>query len=263
MIKHLKSGKGIKHFYLTGVWFAILFLFSAFPVVAQDRGEAELHKVIVKEWNISLFLNTSGGGIGFQHGRTPTYYDKHFWEIDFLYNAHEKSVRAKNPYYSGATSYCYGKLYDLFFLRGGYGYQRTIHQKPYWGGVRIRYTLSGGFSLGMGLPVYLYIYKVTEGGFIQVAERYDPEKHNLDNIIGRGPLLRGFLETAFRPGFYFKTGLNFDFSKNEETMHILEIGATIDMLFPPLQQMAYNKAKPFYLCGYIAYNFGKRKGNYE
>ncbi len=246
-----------------GAYFCMLLLFLCGRAMAQDRGEAEIHKVIVKEWNVSLFLNSSGGGIGFQQGRTPTYYDKHFWELDFLYSTHIKSVRARNPYFSGATSYCYGKLCNLFFLRGGYGYQRTIHQRPYWGGVRIRYTMSAGPSLCFAVPVYLYIYYITDGGYKQVAERYDPEIHNLDNIIGRGPFLKGLGQTKLHPGFYFKTGINFDFSKREETMHILEIGASVDVVFPFVQQMAYNNAKPLFLCAYIAYNFGKRKGNYE
>lgn len=230
-----------------------------------DVGDVDWKKIIVKEWNVDFFLNTSGGGIGFQQGWTPTYYDKHFWELDFLYSAHHKAVRAKNPYYTNAKAFAYGKLCDLFFLRGGYGYQRTIHQKPYWGGVRIRYTLSGGFSLGMAMPVYLSIAQVSPTGIVsgQTVERYDPEKHALDDIIGRASFFKGIGKTSLHPGFYFKTGLVFDFSKDENTIHALEIGGTIDMVFPFVQQMAYNKAKPLFLCAYIAYNFGKRKGPHE
>ncbi|MCQ2263548.1 MAG: hypothetical protein MJZ70_04630 [Bacteroidales bacterium] len=231
----------------------------------QDVGEVEWKKVIVKEWSVDAFLTTNGGGIGFEHGRTPNYYDKHFWEIDFLYNAHHKAVRA-HSYFANARPYAYGKLCDLFFLHAGYGYQRTIHQKPYWGGVRIRYTLSGGFSLGMALPVYLRIAKFDNAtGYYtsESTERYVPEKHNIDDIICRASFFKGIGETSLHPGFYFKTGLNFDFSKDEYTMHALEVGGLIDMVFPFVQQMAFNKAKPFYLCAYIAYHFGKRKGNYE
>ena len=228
-------------------------------------GDVEWRKVILKEWNIDIFLNTSGGGIGFQHGLTPDYYNKHFWEIDALYNVHHKAVRARNPYFTNAKPYAYGKLCDLFFLRGGYGYQRTIHQKPYWGGVRIRYTLSGGFSLALAMPVYLYIAQYAHDGTMsgQTVERYNPEQHDIGDIIGRASFFQGIGKTRPHPGFYFKTGFTFDFSKDEYTIHALEIGGTIDMVFPFVQQMAYNKAKPFYLCAYIAYNFGKRKGPHE
>ncbi len=232
---------------------------------SQDVGEVEWTKVIVKEWNIDIFLNTNGFGMGFQQGRTPNYYDKHFWEIDFWYNIHHKAVLGRNPYFESTRPFTYGKMCDLFMLRGGYGYQRTIHQKPYWGGVRIRYTLSGGFALGIALPIYVYIAQYSAAGEVigKVSERYDPEKHNIDDIISRSNFFQGIGKTTLHPGFYLKTGLNFDFSKDEYTMHALEIGGTFDMVFPPVQQMAYNKKKSWFLCAYIAYNFGKRKGNYE
>ena len=60
--------------------------------------------------------------------------------------------------------------------------------------------------------------------------------------------------------FYAKTGINFEFAKNDYKIQALEVGLSIDMVFPFIQQMAFNKAKAFYLCGYIAYDFGKRKG---
>jgi hypothetical protein len=231
---------------------------------AQDVDEVIDKTIIHKEWNLVAFLNTSGGGAGFQYGWTPTYYDKHFWEIDFLYSTNLKQVRVRNQIYPNAKSFYYGKLYDLYFLRGGYGYQRTIHQKPYWGGVRIRYTLSAGFTLGMGLPKYVRVQNWGSTGPMESTdERYDPTQHTADNIIGRGRYFAGIRYTALRPGFYAKTGLNFDFSKDERKMHALEIGVTLDMIFPPIQDMAYNKAKPIFICGYIAYCFGKRKGAYE
>lgn len=232
---------------------------------AQDVGEVETKRITVKELNGAVFLNTCGLGIGVQQGRTPNYYDKHFWEIDFLYNIHPKTVLAKNPYYEGARVFTYGKMNDLFFLRLGYGYQRTLSQKPYWGGVRIRYTLSAGFSLGLALPVYVYIatYYSLDGLVDRVSERYDYTQHNLDNIIGRASFFQGLSQTTFHPGFYLKSGVSFDFSQDEYSIHAIEVGVTLDVIFPSVQQMAYNKAKNCYLTAYLAYNFGKRKGNYE
>jgi len=32
------------------------------------------------------------------------------------------------------------------------------------------------------------------------------------------------------------------------------------MVFPFIQQMAFNPAKKVYLTGYLTYNFGKKKG---
>ena len=130
---------------------ALLLAGLFFHAHAQEVGEY-YHDVTLKEWNFELFLNTGGFGAGFQHGRTPDLYNKHFWEVEFMYNKHPKSVRSINVVYEGVRPCRYGQLYTLFFLKGGYGYQRTLHTKPYWGGVQIKYTLSAGPSLAFGIP---------------------------------------------------------------------------------------------------------------
>lgn len=224
---------------------------------AQDVGEF-YHDVTTKEWDIELFAHTSGVGVGFQHGRTPDLNNKHFWEVEFLYNQHPKSVRSVNVYYEGVRPFRYGQLYTLFFLRGGYGYQRTLHQKPYWGGVKVSYNLSAGASLAIGLPNYVEVLNYNTG-FSEIV-RYDPEIHNLNNILGGAGMFAGILHTAFRPGFYVKTGLNFEFSRNDYKLNALEVGLCADMVFPFIRQMAFNDPKKVYLAGYLAYQFGKKKG---
>ena len=64
---------------------------------AQNVGEY-YHDVTDREWNLQIFANTSGGGVGFQHGRTPDLYNKHFWEVQFMFNKHPKSVRSINAF---------------------------------------------------------------------------------------------------------------------------------------------------------------------
>jgi hypothetical protein len=162
-----------------------------------------------------------------------------------------------------SRSFCYGKLYDLFFLRWGYGYQRIISHKPYYGGVQIRYFFSAGASICFGLPTYLEIVKDADGNI--ETERYDPENpyHNLSYIYGAARFFDRFRKIAVRPGFYGKTGLNFDFSNHPLKMQVLEVGFSMDMVFPFIQQMAFNRTKPAYFYGYIAYSFGKKKQRYD
>ncbi|MDR2979984.1 MAG: hypothetical protein LBV02_06060 [Bacteroidales bacterium] len=244
----------------------MLFLF--FPALsrAQEVGDVEIEGLTNREWNLSFFINTSGGGIGFQHGRTPDYYRKHFYEIDFLFNRSAKAVRGKNTNFNEATTYSYGKLCDLYFLRAGYGYQKVISQKPYWGGVQVKWGFSGGFALGMAMPVFLYIAVPDNTGFYNIElQQYNPDNqlHTIDYIIGRGPYFKGIGKMKFHPGFYGKLGFQFDFAKNPKSIQALEVGLTVDMVFPFVKQMAKNNAKPIYICGYIAYCFGKKKAHYE
>ena len=134
----------------------------------------------------------------------------------------------------------------------------TNNGKPYWGGVQIRYTLSAGPCLGIGIPNYVEIINYNTG-FSEIV-RYDPDKHNLNNILGGAGMFRGILQTTFRPGFYAKTGVNFEFSRSDYRLHALELGVSVDMVFPYIQQMAFNDAKKFYFCAYLAYCFGKKVG---
>jgi len=231
-----------------------------------EVGEAEMEVITVKEWNVFLALNSSGFSFVFQQGKTPNYKDKHFWEIEFSYCIHHKAVLGKTI--ADGRTFSYGKLYDLFFLRGGYGYQRIISHKPYYGGVQIRYFLSAGASICFGLPTYLEVIKLEKLNdstfYYQTAtERYDPKVHQLGDIIGAAPFFDRFHKIAVRPGFYGKTGINFDFSKDPLRMQVLEVGVSMDMVFPFIKQMAYNKTKPLYFYGYIAYSFGKKKARYD
>lgn len=238
------------------IWLVFL-LCCGSDIVAQDVGEVH-HDVTCKEWNFELTVHTGGFGLGFQHGRTADNLNKHFWEVELLYNQHPKSVRSTNLLYSDVKPCRYGQLYTLFFLRGGYGYQRILNHKPYWGGVQIRYTVSGGFSVGIGIPSYVEVYNYNTG-FPEIV-RYDPEIYNLNTIMGGTSFLYGWLGTTFRPGFYAKTGINFDFASGDYRIQALEVGICMDMVFPFIQQMAFNKAKPFYLAAYLSYDFGRKKG---
>jgi hypothetical protein len=223
-----------------------------------DVGEAEMELITLKEWTIMLNLNSLGFGFGFQQGKTPTYKDKHFWEIDFSYCIHYKATLGRMA--PEGRAFSYGKLYDLFFLRGGYGYQRVLTTKPYYGGVQIQYFISGGAAICFGLPTYLVI---SDGLGSVTIERYDPSKHALSNIDGAAPFFDRFHKIAVRPGFYAKTGINFDFSKNPLKMQLLEVGISVNMVFPFIQQMAFSNTKPAYFYGYVAYSFGKKKPRYN
>ena len=76
--------------------FLIIFFLSLLLILkGQERGAVEAERVFVKEWNATIKLHTNGFGVGFEHGRMPNYFDKHFWEVNFQYVIHPKSVRAK------------------------------------------------------------------------------------------------------------------------------------------------------------------------
>jgi len=243
----------------------LFFSWITLSINAQDVGEVEIERVYDRQSGYSLFINTSGFGVGYQYGWTPSYSDKHLIDFEFYFSNHEKAIKGRNTSFEGARAFSYGKLYDLFFWRTGYKYQRTTHHKPYWGGVEIGYFLAAGASIGIGLPTYLEIAYLSPNGydFVYLIERYDPTIHDLSNIVGAAPFYERFHRIALRPGFYGKAGLTFDFASDDDRIRSLEFGLSLDMLVPAIQQMAYNEAKKVYFEAFIAYNFGSKKLLYE
>lgn len=233
--------------------------------MSQDVGDPEIVLVKSREWNLSFFVNTRGVGVGYQVGKLPDYRNRHAFETDFLYSRHPKQLRVSSGYWEGSRPFSYGKMCDLFFWRVGYAYQHVLHHKPYWGGVEVRYSLSAGFTLGIGFPSYLKILYIAypSMNYVIMEEQYNPEIHNTGNIVGASDWYAPFKGIFFRPGGYLKTGISFDFSKSQYKLHVLEVGLSADSVFPFIQQMAFNKATPIYLNAYIAYSFGRKKGLYE
>jgi len=249
----------MKKMFLFLTFFACYFSFYAQEI---EVGEADIEMITIKEWNILLSLNSSGFGFGFQQGKTPNAKDKHLWEVEFLYRIHHKAVLGRTV--PEGRRFQFGKLYDLFFLHGGYGYQRILTHKPYYGGVQIRYFFSFGATVCLGLPAYLEIVIIEKDKLPYTeVQRYDPDKHNVGDIFGAARFFDRFHKIAVRPGFYGKAGLNFDFSNNPLKMQVLEVGVSMDMVFPFIQQMAFNRTNAVYFCGYIAYSFGRKKPRYE
>jgi hypothetical protein len=249
----------------------MLSFFVYIGVSAQDIGEPEMQNVTNREWSLDAFLTTIGGGIGFSYQRTPDYNNKHGFEVNLLYNYHPKAVLAKNysqEFAQYAKAYSFGKLCDLLFLRTGYIYHRILNHKPYWGGVEVGLDLSFGASLAIAIPVYVNYFHIIDpatGTGTFWTDRYDPSnpEHTQYLIVSRANIFRGMKNIFFRPGFYGKIGFQFDFSKNYMKIQALTVGVFADVVFPNVQQMAYNKAKTVFFGAYLGYRFGKKKGIYE
>jgi len=216
-----------------------------------------------KEWCGGLIFHSGGWGVQFRWGRNKSVFDKHLWEVDIIGMKTNKEVKSVNPYFSNARPYFYGKLNSLYIVRGGFSVHHLLNQKPYWGGVELRYFYGGGISLGFSKPIYLYIvdsvfYNGSYYEFTTKTERYDPNKHDLDNIYGRASFLMGFDKMQFFPGIYARGGLNFDFGNYNRTIKCLEVGAALDLYPRAIKIMAFNRPKNIFPSVYLNLNFGHR-----
>jgi hypothetical protein len=212
-------------------------------------------------------LHTLGYGVGFRTGVNKDYYRRRMYEVDLLEIKAPNQEKTYNDNFINPKYYYYGKLNNLYVLRAGLGSQRLLNRKPYWGGVEVRYFYSGGLSLGLAKPVYLYIsyYKSDLVVFATKTEKFDPTKNYpvttpdyTYDIYGRAPVFTGFSEIKPYPGLYVKGGFSFDFGVMNDRVKALEIGLVLDGYPKGIPIMAFRDPYQFFLTGYFSFYFGKR-----
>ena len=185
----------------------------------------------------------------------------------------KKEFKTVNPNFSSSRRYVYGKMNNLYLMRFGYGAQKLLNDKPYWGGIEVRFFYYGGLAVGLAKPVYLLIANYTKVGeqlFYEITtEKYDPEIHypftyrvtnpprDID-IYGKAPVYKGFWEIKPYPGIYSKVGFNFEYGTSNQAVKSIEVGATVDAFPKAIPIMAYNKPYQFFVNVYVSFSFGKR-----
>ena len=214
-----------------------------------------------KELSGGIIIHNLGFGFQYRKSFNKTVFKKKFFEFEFVGMKSLKQIKIINPYFFYSKSYYYGKLNNVFLLRGGYGFQHLLNRKPYWGGVELRYFYSGGASIGISKPVYLYILNFLSTNFYEyeiVVEKYNPDEHFYENIYGRAPFTEGLGEIKIYPGIYLKTGMNFEFGMFKSKKASLEIGGIIEYLPIAVPIMAFSDPKSFFITVYVSFSIGKR-----
>jgi hypothetical protein len=228
--------------------------------IAQSPTNIDNKVLLSKEYSFYGMVHTEGWGFGGRFGSNRTYYNKRMLEFELLNMKHPKEIKTINPYFTGNKNYIYGKTHYNYFLRAGLGNMKTLNEKPYWGGVQIRYFYSYGITVDFNLPVYLYIlnYSSSPGEYIVSEERFDPEEHNHSNIYGRGSWTSGFKYFGVNPGLYFKAGLNFEYGIEDKYVKAIEAGFIADGFLKEVPMMAFDNDKRLFLSFYLSLHFGRR-----
>lgn len=242
----------------------ILFSLSIVPAFSQNSNlapnEYEEHKPLLyrNEIKYGMTLHSAGLGFGVRRGFHVTGTNKRILEIELLNMKSEKEIKTVNPYYDNAKAYVYGKLNSIMILRFGYGHQHVLYGKSERGGIEVQFNYSGGFSLGLAKPVYLDVVTDPLNQFNIQTVKYDPEKHFVEDIVGRGPFFKGFGEIKPYPGIYGKAGFAFDWNQKDDRITSLEAGLMVDAYFTEVPIMAFIENKPTFVNFYITFLFGNK-----
>jgi hypothetical protein len=222
----------------------------------ESTGEQVLYR---NEMHGGAFLHTNGLGGFFRKGRHVTGKRMRFFEIEFLSMSHVKSNKRVNPFEESARQYVYGKQNSFAIIRPGIGFQNVLHGKDRRKGVSVRYHYFAGPSIGITKPVYLEIVYYSNTGRTFASEKYDPQRHHLDNIYGRAPFTKGLDELKIHPGVYGKFGLSFEYSGYDDVVRALETGIVIDAFNKDIPIMALTQNNQVFINFYISFVFGKRE----
>ena len=243
-----------------------LLLLMSIYVYSQNSNPNEFveEKPPLMKGEIAFGLNvhTSGTlGLQFRKAKNLTGYKKIYWESDLVGMKHPKEIKSVNRYFTDAKAFVFGKQNNLTILRGGAGFEKTLYSKAEKNGIEIRFVYGGGLSLGITKPVYLNILEPTGkfGEFETVVEKYDPNKHFLDDIYGRAPFTYGLNQINFHPGAYGRIAFNFEYSPIYYDVKALELGAIIDAYPKEIPIMALIENKKFYFTFYMTFIYGRKK----
>ena len=246
---------------------ALAILFTGLTASAQEStgqgmpvGPEGVKVLYRNEMTGGLTVHTAGLGFNFRRGRHVTGTRKRVFEAEFVNMRHAKEVKTVNPYFENSKGFYYGKLHTFHVLRAGLGYQNVLYSKAEGRGVEIRYVTFLGGSLGLAKPVYLEILHETviPFEFQLTTEKYNPEKHFVDNIYGRAPYFKGFDEMKIFPGGYAKLGLSFEYAPYEEDVKAIETGVKVDVYPKVVPIMAHDRNNQVFVQLYINLLYGRK-----
>ncbi|HEX5001060.1 MAG TPA: hypothetical protein VFW78_01060 [Bacteroidia bacterium] len=239
--------------------FVMLYALPAAGQLNPNEYVEEKPPLLKNEWVLGLNIHSAGWGFDFRRGKNLTVNKKRMFELEVVNIKHPKEVKSVNPYYDNAKSFFYGKLNTLTAVRFAIGQQQVLFNKAEKNGVEVRLNYTGGLSLGLAKPIYLNIVKTNSvGDSYLVVEKYDPEKHFVDDIYGRASFTNGLGEMKPYPGFFGKLGLSFEYGSNFQSVKMLEAGITVDAYGKKVPIMAFAENSQVYFNFYINILYGKK-----
>ncbi len=234
------------------------FLLLSLTGMGQVTSADNVQLLYRNEFTGAFTVHSNGISITARRTFHPDALKKRGFEVELTNLKHPKEVKTFHPFFENSRGYVFGKLNNFSSLRLGYGQEPVIAEQTDKGSIEIRYLYYGGLSLGLVKPVYLEILYPTEspGSYYSIIERYDPDKHRVENIYGRASFTEGLGEMSFLPGAYAKLGFNFLYSIEADQVLMAELGMAFDYFPTDVPIMAIENNKQFFTTYYISLHYG-------
>ena len=244
------------------------FLLSAQNIDIQDENDKPLEERLVYDHQntFHVTLHSQGLGAGFKIGRIKSIHRTCNWETQVVSLHSLKEIKTMNLSTYNTRPFVYGKLNSTYVVRFGYGEERRIFGKPYWGGIETRWTYEFGASLALLKPYYYYVsvYKqLGDGSYWETIEEqtYDDKSQWID-ILGRASFSKGLDETHLSPGAHASVGLSFDFGKSRSRVQAINLDIMAEYFPLGVSIMNSERNRMLFVTFILSYNWGSRFNNY-
>ncbi len=244
---------------------ACAFLLPAQNIDIQSDDDRPLEEKLIytRQNTFNAAIHSQGFGVGFKIGRIKSINVTRNWEAEVISLHSLKEIKTMNLSHYNSRPFVYGKLNSVYVARFGYGEERRIFGKPYWGGIETRWTYEAGVSLALSKPYYYYVVAYqpsSTGGYIETVEE-QTYTEGID-IIGKAPFTKGLGETKPSPGVHASLGMSFDFGKSRTKVQAVNIDVKAECFPLGLSIMDSERGKMFFITFMLSYNWGSRFNNY-
>jgi hypothetical protein len=224
----------------------------------SSENGSTLNVLYRRDMSGKLYANTRGFGFLFRQGRHVTAKTRSYYEIDIQTLKYPKEIKSLGEA-ENRRRFVYGKINQVFLLRGGLGLQNVLFSKADNKAVEVRYSYSVGPTLAFAKPYYVQVYKTTgarESGLV----RFDSENFSPDSsqIIGRGAYSDGLGEMKVYPGLTGKFNLSFEYASYTNLIRAIETGVSLDFFPKALPIMARNPSENIVITFHVGFVFGRK-----
>jgi hypothetical protein len=181
------------------------------------------------------------------------------YSIELTEIKHRKEAKTESANQFFGNSFIFGKIYNFYQAKLGFGQQYILGQKGNKNGVAVTASLQGGLDMALLKPYYVDIRDSADKDR-SVSYATDPESYaTAQGIYGASGFSKGWSELKVKPGLFVKTALRFDFGRYNESVQALEIGLSAEGFSQKIPLLALNDPKQLFVQMHIALVLGGRK----
>jgi hypothetical protein len=211
-----------------------------------------------KQSAFGIELRTNGYGIFYELGKRKSARYTNLYSIEITEIKHRKEEKIGGDQFF-SNSFVFGKIYNFYQGKLGFGQQYILGQKGNKNGVAVTVSLQGGLDLGLLKPYYVDV-EDSAGVDRSVSYATGPGGYmTAQGIFGGSGFTKGFNELKVKPGVFVKSALRFDFGRYNESLQAMEIGVSAEAFSQKIPLMIYNDPKQFFVQMHVAIVFGGRR----